>query len=994
MHLTRNDSSLPDVVPATPTTARSMNSTFTTLQPSQLSSCTDLNTSAPKSCPQNKTPDPLQSSVSSAKAESGATDQVSSVSRSTTEASLVMNMNSSTDKTSGSSDVQAIPFDGHSLQTTDGSTVLGETGATTSYLKNSMLNAKQSGAVCVSQRSSSERHQNTVGEPSPFEVCHAISSTQENSEVHPPELPKHNRTAARSNANAKTADTTRRTAWWFDDRLFPEITLLDVTRDSEFSPGEQTSPMEGTQDFPPSDSLKKIIQYLEINGKIVKEPPRSDIIQGEELSSALTGSTTCTLDTFDEQSVKSVRENVMKAYLEVTRDMSESSVLENCRTSSEPSGQNVVKIKTSAEDTLPTHPVNVTHDMSTSSDMSAQSAASQFSASGSSNNVTSELHGEPMESCNTVEPKNEEFFSHDNNKAPQPSPKAAGSANSTFTVVHLTNLSGPTILNTTSQTPCSQKKTLDASQSNVNSAKVKSDSNEQASSVSNNTTETCLIMNQNCSAVKASSSYLVQNVCFDRHSSQKSSGSTSLGNTSSTTPCHQNTTFDCKSPSKQNGTITLSERSLNESHQKTLGMTSPSKVCNLTHNPKGSPPELSKHNETTGSTDANDKVADTQESTYEAKPPTEVASVECQESQDHSLSGLSDTLEHESVEMGNNKANTFNLDDTLDLRTDSLTASTPMINCKVLNFGSEGNVGKAIGVQKKLYGDVLNNPRSQVPSNVPPNVIGDPKIQFTSKSLLPTSKSASQLLKYKPASTLPGLPMTRQRTQAEALGSTAASGAAPKATGTSSCYNLRAATTGSKQLNSGLPRQSLIGLRSGIQRAPTGLRPPSARCCPPVSSSTDKLHGSTAAYPVMKNSQAKKHPLTREEALPTAKRQKIEAPLASGSAEALTSSYDAANRTKTLKHPTISQKSLPAKTIRDSAAVPASTAETALSCDATSRARAVKPPAISHRASLVKPQGHGCAKCVVLEEQLKMKAEEIRRLKEELLKYSRQEEEY
>ncbi|KAK2820333.1 hypothetical protein Q5P01_023292 [Channa striata] len=201
--------------------------------------------------------------------------------------------------------------------------------------------------------------------------------------------------------------------------------------------------------------------------------------------------------------------------------------------------------------------------------------------------------------------------------------------------------------------------------------------------------------------------------------------------------------------------------------------------------------------------------------------------------------------------------------------------------------------------------------------------------------------------------------MTRQRTQAEALRNTAAPDAAQRTMGISSSYNLCAMTTGSKPPNSGLPRPPLSNMSSGIQKAAPGLRPPTARNNAPASSSTDKLHGSTAANPVMKNVPAKKHPLTRADTLPTAKRSKMEAPLASGCTEASTSSCAAANRAKSLKHPTTTQRSLQAKSKRD-----------------------------------------GCAKCVELEhikeemkmmsEEMKIKSEEIRQLREELLKYRKQ----
>ncbi|XP_040922379.1 flocculation protein FLO11-like [Toxotes jaculatrix] len=1025
MQMTRNDSALPDSVPATPVTARSVTSTFSTLQPPHLNSSTDVIITAHKSCPQNKPMDPLQSNVSSPKAEREATDQTCSVSKNTTETSFVMNQNCSADKTGGSCDVQDATFD--SVQKSSGSAILGEAGDRAFCLQNSTFDSKpsskQNGTITLSETSTSASHQSAMDKPSPSKICNVLTSAKENnSEVHPPELSKHCGTTSGTDPNAKMADTPESMdapVRWLDDRYFPDITLLEVTRDSELSPGAEISSMEVTQDIPPMHCVTKSRPSSELSGQIAAEPGRLDVIQSEELSGTLTGSVTHTISSFSEQSDKCVGENIMKASLEVTRDISMGSVLENSRSSLETSGQNLVKSQTSAEDTLSTHPANVTRDIISSSNMSVQCAASEFSTSDvqrntSLKNVTSELHVTDVETSATVEANNEEVLtSHDaelTNKAPQSNPKTTVSANGTFTIAQPSNLSTSTDLNTTAQISCPQNKTLDLPPSNVNSPKAGNEVTNQVSADCEDTAEPSLSTNQNCSSVKATGSSDVQSTTFDKQSPQESSACTNLGEAGATTFCLQNNTFDSsKPPSKQNGTITLSETSSSDSHQKTLDKPSPSKACSPLSSSKDNnsevhPPELSKQNGTTTSTDSNTKVADSPESTFEANPASEAASgAGRHETKDHSQSGqsatdgLSDTLGHPGMDTENNKANTFNLDDTLDLRVDSLVTSTPMTNCKVFHFSMERDEGKTIGAQKKLYGDGSSKPGQ------PSNIVSDRKTFFTQpvvKSLLPHSKAASQLLKFKPASTLPGrcepltsgLPMTRQRTQAEALKNAAAPDAAQGTQGISSSYNLRASTTGSKQPSSGLPRPHLSGIPSGIQRTAPGLRAPSTRSIAPTS---DKLRGATATNPVTKTSQAKKHTLTRGEPLPTAKRKKIDVPLPSNSAEASTSSCDAVNRAKNLKQPTTGQRALPAKTQRDDGAVPASTAENSASCDAASRARALKQPTNSHRPLLAKPQGNGngCAKCVALEEQLKIKSEEIRRLKEELLKYRKQGEE-
>ncbi|XP_045925416.1 flocculation protein FLO11-like isoform X3 [Micropterus dolomieu] len=805
------------------------------------------------------------------------------------------------------------------------------------------------------------------------------SSADKECEDHPPELSKHHKSTANTDSDAEIVaphESTDAPEHWLDDKLFPEITLLHVTHDSELSPGVELSSMEVKQDISLVEGVQNLMPSSELCVQLVAEPARLEMIQSEEFSSTIDGNVTCTLSSFGEDSdPKSVGGNIMKATLEGTRDISMDSVLENSRRSLEPSGQKMVKIQTSAEDSLSNHLVNVTHDINSSSDLSVQCPASQLSTSDmqcdtSSKNVTSELHDEPVVISDTTKANNEELLkSHDselNSKVTQPSP--AGSVN-TFTIVPPSNPSAPTNLNATAEIPCPQCKTLDLPPSNVKTPQVESDSTDQATSVSKNTTETFPHMKQNCSAVKASGSCDVKNGTFDSENSlQKSRENTVSIEAGATTFGPQNNTFDTK-PSQQNGTITLSETSsTSDSHQNTLDKLSPPKGCNATSSPKENslevhPTDLSKHNGTTDSTDPDAKVGDTPDSIFEFNPAV-ASGAGRRETKDHSQSdlpmteGLSDNLGHQSMDTDNNKADTFSWDDTLELKTDSLITSTPMTSCKLLNFTTECDDSKSIGAQKKLYGDGASEQDGQVQSDAPSNIICDRKTfltQPTAKSLLPPSKAVSQLLKYKPASSLPGrfelltsgLPVTRHRTQGGALRNTAACDAPQVTTGISNSYNLRATTTGSKQPISGLrkPQSSDIP-SSGIQRAATGLRPPLARSNAPSCSGTNQLRGPTATNHV---TTAKKHPLKRGEALPIAKKKKIDA------------------------------------------AVPAIAAETSTSCNTVTRARALKQPVTSHRAVPPKPQSHGCAKCVVHEQQLRILSEEIRRLKSELLKRSPQE---
>ncbi|KAL3051399.1 hypothetical protein OYC64_001616 [Pagothenia borchgrevinki] len=317
------------------------------------------------------------------------------------------------------------------------------------------------------------------------------------------------------------------------------------------------------------------------------------------------------------------------------------------------------------------------------------------------------------------------------------------------------------------------------------------------------------------------------------------------------------------------------------------------------------------------------------------------------------MDGFSDSLAHQGMD-------TFNLDDTLDLKVKSLITSTPM---------PSKEEGKILGGVKKLYEDGPIKPDGQVPSEVPSNLVCDRKTfmeRVAAKSLLPPLKTASQLFKHKTASALPGRfearpfgkIMTRQR--AEALRNTAAAAADPPQTaGTPSSCKLRA-TTGSKQPNSSLQRPQLSGIPTGIQRAATGLRPLSMR---------------------NDTSSSSKQPLTRDTTF------------SNGNAEASKSSCDTANGIKNLKRPTTTKRALPAKIQRKAAVLASTAAEIPPSCAAVSRAKALKLPATSHRTLFAEPKSRGCANCAALQQQLKMASEEIRRLKEELLKKSKEEEE-
>lgn len=681
----------PTSVPATPVTARPVSCTLTTQQRFHLSS-------------------------------SKATGQVGSLSKTITETSFVVNRNDITSD---------------SFQKSSGRTILGETASTSFFLQNNTLHTK-------SPYKQSGTSESTVSKLSSPEIRDGFTKAKDNnSEILPLQLSKRNGTTPIPKANVLgTPVKANAPVCWLYDEYFPEITLLDVTHDSELSSGGKIFNMEATADTSPVDELESDTPTLKVSGPALMDPCTPDI------SGTTVGDVIHTTYTFSVQSENCVGENGMKASL--TQDISVESVLENSGTSAKPSEQNNL-IQPSAEDTPGTQPANVTRDINSSSDASSQSGLSQISASDgqcdiSSKTVTSEIHGEP------VAEKNEELLTTTDtevtSKVLEPNPASARSSNSTFTAVPPVGVSPSTSSNSSTEEPTQQNKTLDLYPSDLSSIKVGSDPKEQASSV-----EVC-----------------------------------------AATFCLQNNTFDSKPLPKQNNTITLSETSSSDNHQNTSVKPSP-KACDPASSPKDvskvQPPEPLKHN----STDPNAKMGDMPESTFEVSPVVEIVPESGQhESGDHlkpsqtMTDGLSDSLGHESIDTGNNNANTFNLDDTLDLKIDYLVTSTPMPDCKI-SLCVEREEGKPFPAQKKLYVDGPGKPVIQMQSSIPSNIVCDRKTFLTQpivKPLLIPLKAASQLLKYKRASAIPGrcepstsgLSRTRQRTQAESVRITAAPDAA------------------------------------------------------------------------------------------------------------------------------------------------------------------------------------------------------------------------
>lgn len=686
---------------------------------------------------------------------------------------------------------------------------------------NRKLLCKQSGEGTASETSLNNHQPSQQKHPS--RLFHA---TQDHSQV--AEVSKGETMAGKDSMMVDVPESVNAPLRWLDDRFFPEITLLDVTHDSDFSPKGEMPPLEVKQDVAVG-GLPTNLQSSALGGEVEVELGTQDTITSENLSSTVHANVTETTSSLCEKSDNSVVKNTPKNSVNVTRDISMESALEDGRPSFESSGQSTRKIPTSGLDTPGVQPVNVTRDISSASDMSVDCVASHtqdIECSTSSQNVTSEAHCQPGATSTNVTSGQELLTSHPTSTLPAQNQKPTGSFNDTFTIVPQSNQD--TSAPASTQIHGLENETLDLPPSNVSSPKVQKDVNKPSKG-SKNGNESPPGSVQNFSSGMPSDG---QNSTFEKL--QISTGSTILGEVGATNKSSQNNTFTMKSP-KQNGTITISETSSRESQQCSLDEASPQKSAKSPNQGcvDSIPPDTTKKYKSTV-TNSDTTTVNVHET--QSNPTVETASAAAQlDTKDSSHPGLSmkdsfpDTSCHHSIDADENKATTFNLDDTLDLRADSLITSTPMVTCKMFNFSTEREDGKPMAAQKKLYEDGPSKPDHQVHSEVPSNIVCDRKTFLAkpaAKSMLPPLKIASQLLRYRPASALPGrpeqllsgLPVTRQKTQAAALRNSDPShvvGGGPdeqkseycmyvtscshvfKTTGKPVSYNFRPTTTGS-----------------------------------------------------------------------------------------------------------------------------------------------------------------------------------------------------
>ncbi|XP_028332408.1 uncharacterized protein LOC114481637 isoform X2 [Gouania willdenowi] len=565
-----------------------------------------------------------------------------------------------------------------------------------------------------------------------------------------------------------------------------------------------------------------------------------------------------------------------------------SSVLEKSQSSLKPMEQTMDKLQTSAEDASDRQPASVIPDISSCSNISTLSSNSDIDCS----SKVTEPHCEQMKTSSLESDEQDLHSGCCTNLAMRVSNKF-GSAHVIFTPEQPSRHDPPTTLNTTESI---QNQTLHLTPVIENSSKPMS---EKTSSFAS---ETSPVMHLNSSG------------------SQKSSRNPVIGETFNM----KNNTCEC-TPTKENANITSSQPNTVDK--------SSSKACNVTYSFEDATPLLQSNETAKAIKDPNaNNIGKTSEDTFEGKSVLKgTFEAEKRESLNHSQSDVFlDSLNRQNAINDFNKARTFNLEDSLDLKEASLLTSTPMPNQKMFNLNVKGEVNQNLEAQRKLYEDVDNKPvASASSSDIPTNLVCVPKTFFklpVSKSLFLAPRATSQLLKPKLTSAIAGppsgLPMTRLRAQAESL----------------------------RKLD--------------IPKIPPATSKPS--------SSSNLRATASATIPATKTSLSKKHPLTRGDAFPS-KRMKTDA-------EAST----AVLHTKNLKRPTISQRTVKAQ--RDDAAVLTAAAEPLKSSDTGSKTRILKQPLNVHRALLPKAPGHGCANCVSL-------LKENKRLREELLEYRKQEEE-
>lgn len=603
--------------------------------------------------------------------------------------------------------------------------------------------------LTVSNTSSHDSHHSSWEKLSFSEVCSIDGS---HAKMEPTDISKYDGNAS---SKADFPDSVDAPLCFLDSRFFPEITLLDVTCDTVSSPQSKTPSVKVAPNIPSVENLQSEHPSSEKSLDVTQELNTSNTVQNEEAKSPDDGSADNKPNSCSEQSVKCVSENIPKASLETTRDISMESLLEDSRPSVESSSQSLDRTQTLVMEAVCGNRANLTRDISS---FSIASASSDTQCSVNTKNTTFDLD-EPAASMNAAcEDRPQSLDGDLSTKENQINPKGPESANGTFMIAE--QVSDLSANSATPKLRC-QNQTLEL----ASNPRAETDTKDEPLPVTNDTKSTPAISNS-CPSVEPGAPCASQNVTFDRHSLQRSTNSIIVGEAEGPTSGPENNTFDVKS-SKQNATITMCETSSSNSQQSALEKQTPPKGCPATGSPNGDCSECPL------ATAHNAMKSDT---VSEAKT---VCTPEGKSRSDLSIHGDCDVSVHQSMGIEENRGSTSCLDETLDLREELSITSTPMVDSKMFNLNAERDHGK-IPAQKKLYRDPPSMPNGQLSSNI----VADRKTflkQPAAKTLQPPLKVVSQLMMKKPPSAIPGrpeplvsgVPMTRLRSQAEALIATA-----------------------------------------------------------------------------------------------------------------------------------------------------------------------------------------------------------------------------
>lgn len=334
------------------------------------------------------------------------------------------------------------------------------------------LSKNDPGARSVSERSSS-RHHHTSQYEHPSRVFHV---TQDHSQVSKGEMMAGKRRMILD--VPRSIDTPFRL---LDDKYFPEITLLDLTPDSDFSPKGEIPPLEVKQDVPVSGSENNLPSSV-LGGEAEAEPGPQDTIH-TGLSRTLVENLMDTVSSVCEHSDKDIVNHTPNISLGVTRDISMGSALEDSRPSLESSGQCSAMSQTSVKGAPGVHPLNVTHDISCPSCVSVHCAGShtqQTRCNSSLQNLTSVLHSELEATSTHATAHSQELLTKQlSSTSSEHSPEPTGSLSDTFTIVPDANRNPSVPADGTAQRLSPQNKAQDLSPSNGSSPKSQKDVNDQ-----------------------------------------------------------------------------------------------------------------------------------------------------------------------------------------------------------------------------------------------------------------------------------------------------------------------------------------------------------------------------------------------------------------------------------------------------------------------------------------------------------------------------------